>query len=192
MIVLASASPRRLELLTDAGWIVECDPSGAVEIESGMDTPADLAMANARLKWEAVAHRHTGVVLSADTVVWMGGKSYGKPADRQEARQMLRELSGATHEVVTGVKVGIFGAWVVEFHVSSLVTFRAVDEAFISDYVERINPLDKAAGYAAQGDDGRLISRIEGPLSNVIGLPIEKVQEVLSADFGMTAQRLQR
>ena len=66
------------------------------------------------------------------------------------------------------------------------MTFRAVDEAFICDYVERINPIDKAAGYAAQGDNGRLISRIEGPLSNVIGLPIEKVQEVLSAEFGLS------
>jgi septum formation protein len=186
MIVLASASPRRLELLESAGWIVECDPSGAVEVEFGLDTPAALAMANARLKWGAVAHRHAGVVLSADTVVWMGGKSYGKPADRLEARRMLTELSGATHEVVTGVKVGIFGDRVVELHVSSRVTFRAVDEAFICDYVERINPLDKAAGYAAQGDNGRLISRIEGPLSNVIGLPIEKVQEVLSAEFGLS------
>lgn len=192
LIVLASASPRRLELLREAGWVVECDPSGADEVEDGYDSAAGLALANARLKWRAVAPRHGGIVLAADTVVRARGKFYGKPADLDEACQMLYELRGRTHEVVTGVVVGIFGGRVEEFDVSTAVTFREVDDAFISDYLRRIDPLDKAGGYAAQGDDGRLILAVTGSLTNVIGLPMERLAEVLEEGFGATPQRLQR
>ena len=103
-IVLASASPRRLHLLREAGYDVEVDISGAEEIEDHSLTPDNLALENARLKWCAIAARRPDdYVLAADTVVWLGGRFYGKPANLAEARQMLASLVGRTHEVVTGV-----------------------------------------------------------------------------------------
>lgn len=181
-----------MDLLVGAGWDVVCVPSGADEIEGGNCPPAELALENARLKWLPVAASHSGIVLAADTVVWGNGKFYGKPADLDEARCMLRELGGRTHEVVTGVVVGIAGGRVEEFFESTQVSFRQIDDEFIEGYVRSINPLDKAAGYAAQGDDGQLIARCEGSLTNVIGLPMERLGEVLLGAFGVVPQRLQR
>lgn len=191
-IVLASASPRRLELLREGGWEVVCDVSGAEEIEGEAYIPAVLALENARLKWRAVAPRHGGVVVAADTVVTHNRRYYGKPASLADARRMLGELRGGTHEVVTGVVVGIASGRIEEFYESTRVTFRNVDDAFISSYVSMGDPLDKAAGYAAQGDAGQLIERIDGSRSNVIGLPMERLGAVLFDAFGMVPQRLQR
>ena len=185
-LILASASPRRLQLLKQAGFHVEVDISGAEEIEDHALTPDNLALENARLKWRAIAARRPeDFILAADTVVWLGGRFYGKPADFQEARQMLSSLAGRTHEVVTGVVVGCL-ADCVEFAEHSMVTFHDLDIEAIDLYLESINPLDKAGGYAAQGDSGRLIAKIEGSLSNVIGLPMERLADVLRG-----AQRLQ-
>ncbi len=150
-IVLASASPRRSDLLVSAGWEVFCDPSGVPEIEGGSLSPAALALENARLKWAAVAPRHGGIVLAADTVVWARGKFYGKPSDLDDARRMLRELGGRAHEVVTGVVVGIFGGRIEEFAERTEVVFREIDEEFIEEYVRSIDPLDKAAGVCGAG-----------------------------------------
>lgn len=185
-LVLASASPRRLELLKNAGWPVEVDVSGAEEIEDHSMGPDTLALENARLKWRAIASRRPlDFIVAADTVVWHGGRFYGKPADLQEARQMLASLAGRTHEVVTGVVVGRFADY-AEFSEHSMVTFHDLDLESIDRYLESINPLDKAGGYAAQGDSGCLIAKVEGSLSNVIGLPMERLAEVLR-----DAQRLQ-
>lgn len=193
-IVLASASPRRRDLLAGAGWDVVCVPSGAEEIAGGSWSAEGMALENARLKWRAVASHHDAIVLAADTVVWAGGKFYGKPVDHDDARRMLRELGGRTHEVVTGVVVGVAGGRVEEFFESTRVTFREIDEGFIEEYVRLVDPLDKAGGYAAQGDDGRLIAGYEGSLTNVIGLPMERLGEVLEGEFGVVPvpQRLQR
>jgi septum formation protein len=185
-LVLASASPRRLELLKNAGWPVEVDVSGAQEIEDHSMSPDTLALENARLKWRAIAlRRPQDFIVAADTVVWLGGRFYGKPADLQEARQMLVSLAGQTHEVVTGVVVGRLADY-TEFAEHSMVTFYDLNLESIDRYLESINPLDKAGGYAAQGDNGRLIANIEGSLSNVIGLPMERLAKVLRG-----AQRLQ-
>jgi septum formation protein len=189
-IVLASVSPRRLDLLRATGFEVVCDPSGVAEIESGFSSPHELALVNAGLKWQAVAIRHKEILVSADTVVWGNNKFYGKPRDLIEAKLMLNELGGRTHEVVTGVVVGIPGGRVESFAESSRVTFRAIDEVFIDSYLKSINPLDKAAGYAAQGDGGRLISALEGSLTNVIGLPMERLGEVLASKFGVLPSAL--
>lgn len=144
------------------------------------------------MKWAAVAPRHGGIVLAADTVVWARGKFYGKPSDLDDARRMLRELGGRAHEVVTGVVVGIFGGRIEEFAERTEVVFREIDDEFIEEYVGSIDPLDKAAGYAAQGDGGRLIERYDGTLTNVIGLPMERLGEVVGEAFGLVPQRLQR
>lgn len=185
-LVLASASPRRLQLLREAGWAVEVDVSGADEIEDHSLKPDFLALENARLKWRAIATRRpTDFIVAADTVVWSEGRFYGKPADLEEARNMLALLVGRRHEVVTGVVTGYL-ADPMEFAERSWVTFHDLSANLIEDYLTSINPLDKAGGYAAQNDGGRLISKIEGSLSNVIGLPMERLAEVLR-DF----QRLQ-
>lgn len=178
-LVLASASPRRLQLLREAGWAVEVDVSGADEIEDHSLQPDFLALENARLKWRAIAARRPAdFIVAADTVVWRDGKFYGKPADLDDARGMLTLLVGRSHEVVTGVVTGRL-ADPVEFAERSLVTFHELTPASIEDYLSSINPLDKAGGYAAQDNGGRLIAKIEGSLSNVIGLPMERLAEVL-------------
>lgn len=177
--VLASASPRRLQLLQEAGWTVEVDVSGAEEIEDHSLLPDSLALENARRKWRAIATRRCqDLIVAADTVVWLDGRFYGKPADLSEARKMLTSLAGRTHQVVTGVVVGNILA-PVEFSELSMVTFHHLTPESIETYFCSINPLDKAGGYAAQNDGGRLIAKIEGSLSNVIGLPMERLAEVL-------------
>lgn len=178
-IVLASASPRRLQLLREAGWHVEVDVSGAEEIEDHSLAPDFLALENARLKWRAIASRRPeDFIVAADTVVWSEGRFYGKPTDFEEARGMLTSLVGRTHEVVTGVVAGRL-AECAEFAERSLVTFHALGPESIDLYIASINPLDKAGGYAAQDDGGRLIAEINGSLTNVIGLPMERLAEVL-------------
>lgn len=174
-LVLASASPRRLQLLREAGWSVEVDISGADEIEDHSLTPHALALENARRKWNAIAARRSeDLIVAADTVVWLSGRFYGKPANLSEARKMLASLVGRTHQVVTGVVAGSRSA-PVEFSELSMVTFHDLTPESIEDYLGSINPLDKAGGYAAQHDGGRLIEKIEGSLSNVIGLPMERL-----------------
>jgi len=178
-LVLASASPRRLQLLREAGWSVEVDISGADEIEDHSLTPDALAIENARRKWQAIsARRPEDLIVAADTVVWLEGRFYGKPANLSEARKMLASLVGRTHQVVTGVVVGNRSS-PVEFSELSMVTFHDLTPESIEAYLCSINPLDKAGGYAAQDDGGRLIEKIEGSLSNVIGLPMERLAEVL-------------
>ena len=185
-LVLASASPRRLHILKEAGFHVEVDISGAEEIEDHSMTPGNLALENARLKWCAIAARRPeDFILAADTVVSLGGRFYGKPANLAEARRMLTSLVGRTHEVVTGVVAGRLSGC-VEFAEHSMVTFHDLNAESIERYLESIYPLDKAGGYAAQDDGGLLIAKIEGSLSNVIGLPMERLVEVLRG-----AQRLQ-
>ena len=178
-LVLASASPRRLQLLRHAGWEVEVDVSGSEEIEDHSLKPDFRALENARLKWRAIATRRpTDFIVAADTVVWRDGKFYGKPADLEDARRMLALLVGRSHEVVTGVVAGRL-AGPVEFAERSRVTFHDLSPASIEGYLASINPLDKAGGYAAQENGGRLIAKIQGSLSNVIGLPMERLAEVL-------------
>lgn len=176
-LVLASSSPRRLQLLQEAGFCVEVDVSGIEEIENPSMDSASLAIANARLKWNAIASRRASDwVLAADTVVWLDGVFYSKPVDFDDARRMLSSLAGRTHEVVTGVVFGRLDHY-EEFAERSLVTFRNLDSKSIENYLSTINPLDKAGGYAAQDDGGRIIARIDGSMSNVVGLPMEWVIE---------------
>ena len=176
-LVLASASPRRKDLLEDAGFEVSCVVSGAEELESDEFAPAALALENAGRKAALVAQLYPDeIVLAADTVVWRDGCFYGKPASFDDAVRMIGELEGRTHEVVTGVVIYRPSAGMLSFAESSLVTFRSLGPEGIRRYLESINPLDKAGGYAAQGEEGKMIiESIDGLLTNVIGLPVERV-----------------
>jgi septum formation protein len=183
-IVLASASPRRRDLLQAAGFDVVIRPSDADELTDGL-APRDLVIANARRKTLPVAASLRGdLVLGADTVVVLDGEILGKPRDRSHAAEMLGRLSGRVHEVLTGVCLVRGGSnKVCLFVESTRVSFRSLDEATISSYLAEIDPLDKAGSYAAQEDQGRLIERIEGSLENVIGLPVARVIEALRQHF---------
>lgn len=183
-VVLASASPRRRDLLEAAGFEVIVRPASVEELSEGL-APRALVIANAEMKALELATITSGdVVLGADTVVVLDGHILGKPRDLEDATRMLRLLAGRTHEVLTGVCM-LRGGTVVRcsFVESTLVAFRPFDEAMIADYLKDINPLDKAGSYAAQDDRGRLIERIEGSMDNVIGLPIARVIEALELHF---------
>ena len=185
-IVLASASPRRLNLLSAAGFDVVVQPADVEEYSGGFP-PRDLVLANAGLKALAVASqegRRGDLVLGADTVVVLDGKILGKPRDMGDAVLMLEQLSGRIHEVLTGVCLIRGGAVArCSFVESTRVGFRTLSAGEIAAYLTDIDPLDKAGAYAAQEDGGRLIERIEGSLENVIGLPVARVIEAIADHF---------
>jgi septum formation protein len=180
-VVLASASPRRRDLLEAAGYSVTCAASAVEELEVDHLDPGALALENARRKSTAIRPGFPDrLVIAADTVVAMQGEFFGKPGDEAQALRMLRRLRGQSHVVVTGVVVSAAGRW-VEFYEQTVVTFRDLDDEALIDYIRDIHPYDKAGGYAAQDDHGRIIQRIEGSMTNVIGLPMERLEEVLSS-----------
>ena len=169
-------------MLEEAGYLVECIVSGAEEIEDHSFAPAELALENAGRKARIVAKDSPGhVVVAADTVVWKNGRFFGKPSDADDAFRMLKELVGHTHEVVTGVVIYFPDGGTAIFSESSLVTFQVLDDGEIRAYLETIHALDKAGAYAAQGDNGRIIRNIAGSVTNVIGLPVERVRDVLES-----------
>ena len=172
MFILASGSPRRKELLDQIGASFTVLASDAAEESGDAEKPEELVMRNAAAKAKAVAEKHPELpVLGADTVVSLVGHTYGKPKDKADARRMLAELSGRTHEVVTGmafVKDGTVHAGAV----TTKVTFAAMTAAEIAQYAETGEPLDKAGAYAVQGRAAVFIERIDGSYSNVVGLPL--------------------
>jgi len=186
-IVLASGSPRRLDLLREAGFEVIVRPADVEELTGGLPSRA-LVLANAELKALRVAAAISGdLVLAADTIVVLDGEILGKPRDLGHAAEMLGRLGGRVHEVLTGVCMLRGGSSArCSFVESTRVEFRKLDEAMISTYLADIDPLDKAGSYAAQEDRGRLIERIEGSMENVIGLPVTRVIEAIETHFGET------
>jgi septum formation protein len=186
-IVLASGSPRRLDLLREAGFEVIVRPADVEELTGGLPSRA-LVLANAELKALRVAAAISGdLVLAADTIVVLDGEILGKPRDLGHAAEMLGRLGGRVHEVLTGVCMLRGGSAArCSFVESTRVEFRKLDEAMISTYLADIDPLDKAGSYAAQEDRGRLIERIEGSMENVIGLPVARVIEAIETHFGET------
>ena len=187
-IVLASSSPRRRDLLLEAGFEVIIRPAEVDELAGGL-APRDLVVENAKRKALHVAASLRGdLVLGADTVVVLEGEVLGKPRDLFHAAEMLGRLSGRVHEVLTGVCLLRGGAHdVCLFAESTRVAFRLLDDAMIRMYLADIDPLDKAGSYAAQEDRGRLIERIEGSMENVIGLPVARVKEAIGLHFAEEA-----
>jgi septum formation protein len=179
-IILASASPRRAELLTAAGISFLARPVDVDETRLPTETAEACARRLARAKAEAVARPPGAIVLGADTLVVIDGDPLGKPVDDGEAAAMLRRLSGRTHEVVTGVAL-LHDAGADVDLVSTSVTFERLSEREIAWYVATGEPRDKAGAYGIQGGAARFISRIDGSYSNVVGLPVELVYRRLRA-----------
>jgi septum formation protein len=178
--ILASSSPRRAELLRAAGFAFDVGPVDVDESRHKWEAPVAYVERVARLKAAAGAARHPGrVVVAADTIVVLNDDDVlGKPQDEAEAGAMLRRLSGRSHDVMTGVAVASAGA--VQTRVEQTrVWFRTVSEPEIEWYVSTREPMDKAGGYAIQGLAGRFIPRIDGSYSNVVGLPVAVLSDLL-------------
>lgn len=189
-LVLASHSPRRRSLLRRAGFILDVAITRIDELETPHLSLRELTIANAGRKARVIAQGRTdAVVLAADTLVALEGKIIGKPRHLEEAREILRRLSDRVHDVCTGVFI-ITGPQrkFVSFAEISRVHFRKLNERSIDDYFRKVNPLDKAGGYAAQGAGGEIIAYIEGSFTNVIGLPMERTIDAL-AQFGIYPRR---
>ena len=180
-LVLASASPRRRELLAAHGVPFLVDPAAIDEtLPEGMEAAA-AARLLAELKARAVAARTDGAVLAADTVVAAAdGGILGKPAGMGEAREMLRRLSGTTHRVVTGVCLALGrGARVRTESDTTFVTMRALTDAEVNEYAASGEPFGKAGGYAIQEHGDRFVTSVQGSWSNVVGLPMELTLRLL-------------
>lgn len=172
-IILASASPRRRELLAKTRLRFDVIASPAEEIHDPSMPPGALCEENARLKAAAVAANHSEAwVIGADTLVFLDGHPLGKPRDRAEAAAMLERLSARTHEVRTGVCVVTPTGTRVTFHETTRVTFHPLDAEAIRGYHAVVDPLDKAGAYGIQDYGDWIIKSIEGPFDNVMGLPV--------------------
>lgn len=180
-LILASASPRRRELLALAGVPFDIVVSPAQEPAPDVNEhPAAYAARMARLKAAAVAQMHpTAVVLGADSVVAVGETILGKPADAADAMRMLRLLSGRSHQVVTGCALFAPGREPEIFTVATDVTMGVVSEDRLAAYVATGEPMDKAGAYAIQGGAAAFVTTICGSYTNVVGLPLAEVVEVL-------------
>lgn len=184
-IVLASASPRRRELLSHFPIKFQTDPAAGPETPPPGASPEETVRALAAAKAGEVAARHPGsLVIGADTIVELGGVILGKPADPEEAAGMLRALSGQEHRVYTGVAVAHGGRTLCEAE-RTRVFFREMTDREIRAYVASGEPLDKAGAYGYQGLAGLFVERIEGDYFNVVGLPLCRLGRMLNA-MGVT------
>jgi septum formation protein len=182
-LVLASQSPRRVELMRDAGYVFETLPVDVEESHDPALTPGKLTIENATLKAVAGARLRPGaIVIGADTLVYLDGAPLGKPRDMAHAISMLKQLGGKAHHVCTGVALAQNGgATVRPFAVISHVVFKPLTDALIRDYYAKVNPLDKAGAYAIQEHGDMIIDHTEGSWSNIVGLPMERLREELAA-----------
>lgn len=185
--VLASGSPRRRQLLSEAGYEFEVRTAPVEEVCHDWLSIRELTIWNAARKGSAIsALVADAIVLAADTLVAIDGKVLGKPVDLEEAIEMLRQLSGRAHEVWTAVRiVDPSRRRSQSFHEMSRVHFRKLDDREIRRYLAKIEPLDKAGAYAAQGHGKDIIEKIDGSYTNVVGLPMERTSRALRA-FGVT------
>lgn len=180
-IVLASASPRRRELLSMLGAEnLKIIPAVGEEVFSPDMLPNEVvcALSLAKASEIAPACEDTDVIIAADTMVVLGGKIMGKPRDKEEAFQMLSTLSGNTHEVYTGVTV-MRGKTVYTEYERTSVHFREISEREILSYIENGEPMDKAGAYGAQGIGALFVEGIEGDFFNVMGLPLCRLSKML-------------
>lgn len=180
-IVLASGSPRRRALLGALGVEFEAMASGAEEIDEG-GTPERIVIENAERKRDDVCDRldAPALVIAADTLVFLDGHVLSKPRDVDEARAMLRRLSGRTHDVITGLAVGDTGTGRrLEGSECTGVTFCELTDGEIDHFVHAVKPLDRAGAYTVDGPGSLLVARYDGCYQNVLGLPIVRLQHML-------------
>ena len=190
-MILASASPRRKELLERAGFELRIEPADVDETRRSNESPVHLVERLASLKAQAVLATHAPLepdeaILGADTIVWTGDDVLGKPRDKNDAIRMLQELSGKTHHVSTGVCLirGSLDAAesVTSFVETTSVTFKELTNEEIVAYVSTGEPMDKAGAYAIQGGAGAFVQEISGDYHNVVGLPLYRVVSLLAED----------
>ncbi|HVA27798.1 MAG TPA: Maf family protein [Candidatus Baltobacteraceae bacterium] len=189
-VILASASPRRLELLRSLGLEVEVRPSGYHEPDDPTATPLELAIAHARNKALHIlrqAQDDSALLVAADTVVDLDGTALNKPVDAADAARMLRSLSGREHQVHTAFALRVPGIdAVVEEHATTRVRFYALSDAEIADYVATGEPMDKAGAYGIQGRAAALVESIAGDFYTVMGFPLARfVRTVRALGFSL-------
>lgn len=183
-IILASGSPRRRELMARAGFEFEVQTSNAEESYDPSLRPEQIAPFLAQLKAQAVVDElpeetlGESIIVGADTIVALSATVYGKPRDEEDARRMLGELSGKTHQVITGVCI-IAKEGMQSFAEVTNVTFKALAPKEIAEYVAGGEPMDKAGAYGIQGEGGKLVDSIDGDFDNVVGLPITRLAPML-------------
>jgi septum formation protein len=186
-LILASGSPRRKALLRAASLRFDIVESGVDEARREGESARDYALRTAREKVLSVSMRIPGaLVLAADTVVECNGVIFVKPCDSNDARRMLAALSGRIHTVITAYALASDGAIIELEPVTSLVTFRPLDDAEIYDYVATGEPMDKAGAYGIQGKGADFIAEVKGSRDNVMGLPVHQVLAALTRCGFMT------
>jgi septum formation protein len=180
-LVLASASPRRRDLLRQMGYSFQVVTSAIPEVQQPHLSPYEICQLNAYRKARAVAKQHPdSLVIGADTLVCLEGRRFGKPGTLAEAGAMLAQLQGRSHQVVTGLcLIHLRLHRQRTFAESTEVCFRPLNEGQIRDYLAVIHPLDKAGAYAIQDHGEWVVERIEGSFSNVVGLPVERLEREL-------------
>ena len=181
-LILASASPRRRELLAELGVTFEVIVADVIEHEESTTDPRVMVAHNAALKADWVAERHPDAfVLGADTTVFIDNHALNKPRDAADARVMLRRLSGRTHTVFTGLAMRRRrDALRIDEGVASEVTFKPIDDATIEAYLARVHTLDKAGGYGIQEHADLIVAGYTGSLTNIVGLPVETTKQILT------------
>jgi len=181
-LILASASTRRRELLGQLGIPFEVVVADVSEHEDPVTDPRVMVAHNAALKADWVAERHPdAVVLGADTTVFLDGAAINKPRDLDEARSMLRRLSGRVHTVYTGIAVRRLSTGLrIDQGVSSQVEFKPFGSAVIDDYIRLVNTLDKAGAYSIQDHTDMIVAGYRGSFSNIMGLPMEATKQILT------------
>jgi septum formation protein len=187
MLVLASRSPRRIELLQRIGHHPVVDPADIDETQNVGESAIDYVVRLSHEKARTVALRHPGcVVVGADTCVELDGVVHGQPVDRADAERILRVLSGRTHNVHTAVTVIADG--VAESVVDTArVSLQALSQHLLNWYLDTAEPFGKAGAYAVQGHGGVLVTRVQGSMSTVVGLPLRQVADLLGR-AGLSAQ----
>jgi septum formation protein len=181
-LILASASPRRRELLARLGWPFDVVTANVTEHEAPDAEPRAMVAHNAALKadWVAVQHAEA-IVLGADTTVFIGRTVLNKPRDAVDARAMLRLLAGRTHTVFTGLAVRCAAANLkLDGGAASEVTFKRYGDDVIEAYLAKVHTLDKAGGYAIQEQGELIIEGYTGSLTNIVGLPLDETKQILT------------
>jgi septum formation protein len=181
-LILASASPRRVELLSRLGVKFEVIPARVTEFEDPTADPKYMVTHNASLKADWVANLYPdALVLGADTTVFIDGTVLNKPANLADSKRMLRKLSGKTHTVYTGIAMRrISDSLTLNEGISSEVTFKALTDEEIDSYVLKVNTLDKAGAYSIQDHTDMIIECYSGSFTNIMGLPVEETKQILT------------